>query len=129
MPTYRLLPNLFTKDVWRMFTKLVKPPPYAFDFCVLTKPKMVLSLSKQAKPIIRLRYFVIAFARKCLKYFSLFICFRPLIVFLHASFYSKVYFVKDFTVYFQSFCFQLYNVHAHLDFNAPSKIQILNLHK
>ena len=33
--------NLFTKDVWRMFTKLVKPPPYASDFCVLTKPKMV----------------------------------------------------------------------------------------
>ena len=93
--------NLFTKDVWRMFTTLVKPPPYAFDFCVLTKPKMVPLLSKRAKPIcICLRYFVIAFSRKCLKIFSLFICFRlPQILFLHASLYAKLVFVKDFAVY------------------------------
>ena len=84
-----------------MFTTLVKPPPYAFDFCVLTKPKMVPLLSKRAKPIcIFLRYFVIAFSRKCLKIFSLFICFRlPQILFLHASLYTKLVFVKDFAVY------------------------------
>ena len=72
-----------------------------FVFLQNQKWFLYFQVSKQAKPIcIWLRYFVIAFARKCLKLFSLFICFRlPQIVFLHASLYAKLVFVKDFAVY------------------------------
>ena len=46
-----------------MFTKLVKPPPYASDFCVLTKPKMVpLLLSFKAS---RANLYLVALFRYC----------------------------------------------------------------